>query len=86
MRCLLSHPRLVQLLPQVPYFHVVFTIPQPIAAVALQNKRVVYDILFRSTATTLRTIAADPRHLGAEIGFIALLHTWGQTLQLNPHS
>jgi hypothetical protein len=77
--------RQADLLP-VPYFHVVFTIPEPIAAVALQNKRVVYDILFRSTAATLRTIAADPRHLGAEIGFIALLHTWGQTLQLNPQT
>jgi len=63
----------------VPYFHVVFTMPEPIAAIALQNKRVVYDILFRSTAATLRTIAADPRHLGAEIGFVAVLHTWGQT-------
>jgi len=76
--------RQADLLP-VPYFHVVFTIPEPIAAVALQNKRVVYDILFRSTAATLRTIAADPRHLGAEIGFIAVLHTWGQTLQHHPH-
>jgi hypothetical protein len=70
----------------VPYFHVVFTIPEPIAAIALQNKRVVYDILFRSTAATLRTIAIDPRHLGAEIGFIAVLHTWGQTLQQNPQT
>src|SRR5271166_2149952 len=76
--------RQADLLP-VPYFHVVFTIPEPVAAIALQNKRVVYDILFRSTAATLRTIAADPRHLGAEIGFIALLHTWGQTLQFHPH-
>jgi hypothetical protein len=76
--------RQADLLP-VPYFHVVFTIPETIAAVALQNKRVIYDILFRSTAATLRTIAADPRHLGAEIGFIALLHTWGQTLQFHPH-
>jgi Putative transposase/Transposase zinc-binding domain len=76
--------RQADLLP-VPYFHVVFTIPAPIAAIALQNKRVVYDILFRSTAATLRTIAADPRHLGAEIGFIAVLHTWGQTLQFHPH-
>lgn len=76
--------RQADLLP-VPYFHVVFTIPAPIAAIALQNKRVVYDILFRSTAATLRTIAAEPRHLGAEIGFIAVLHTWGQTLQFHPH-
>ncbi len=76
--------RQTDLLP-VPYFHVVFTIPEPVAAIALQNKRVVYDILFRSTAATLRTIAADPRHLGAEIGFIAVLHTWGQTLHHHPH-
>jgi hypothetical protein len=76
--------RKADLLP-VPYFHVVFTLPEPIAAIALQNKRVVYDILFRSTAATLRTIAADPRHLGAEIGFVAVLHTWGQTLQHHPH-
>ncbi len=76
--------RQADLLP-VPYFHVVFTIPEPIAAIALQNKRVVYNILFRSTAATLRTIAADPHHLGAEIGFIAVLHTWGQTLQHHPH-
>jgi len=76
--------RQADLLP-VPYFHVVFTIPETIAALALQNKRAIYDILFRSTAATLRTIAADPRHLGAEIGFIALLHTWGQTLQFHPH-
>jgi len=55
------------------------------AAIALQNKRVVYDISFRSTAATLRTIAADLRHLGAEIGFIAVLHTWGQTLHHHPH-
>lgn len=76
--------RQADLLP-VPYFHVVFTIPEPIAAVALQNKRVVYNILFRATAATLRTIAAEPRHLGAEIGFVAVLHTWGQTLQHHPH-
>lgn len=63
-----------ELLP-VEYFHVVFTMPQKIAAIAYQNKAVVYDILFRATAETLRTIAADPKHLGAEIGFIAVLHT-----------
>src|SRR5215813_9211820 len=62
------------------YFHVVFTLPQEIAVIAYQNKRVVYNILFRVTAETLRTIAADPQHLGAEIGFLAVLHTWGQTL------
>ncbi len=69
----------------VPYFHVVFTVPHVIAEIALQNKAVVYGILFRATADTLRTIAADPRHLGAEIGFVAVLHTWGQTLILHPH-
>ena len=59
------------------YFHVVFTVPQPIATIALQNKETVYNILFRATAETLRTIAADPKHLGARIGFISVLHTWG---------
>jgi hypothetical protein len=59
----------------VPYFHVVFTVPEDIAAIALQNKEVVYGILFRATAETLRTIAADPKHLGAEIGFFAVLLT-----------
>jgi hypothetical protein len=76
--------RQADLLP-VPYFHVVFTLPEPVAAIALQNQRVVYDILFRTAAATLKTIAADPRHLGAEIGFIAVLHTWGQTLMHHPH-
>jgi len=76
--------RRAELLP-VEYFHVVFTLPQEIAAIAYQNKAVVYDLLFRATAQTLRTIAADPRHLGAEIGFIAILHTWGQNLLHHPH-
>jgi hypothetical protein len=67
------------------YFHVVFTLPEEIAAVAFQNKEVVYNILFRTAAATLRTIAADPRHLGAEIGFFAVLHTWGQNLLHHPH-
>jgi len=68
------------------YFQVVFTVPEPIAAVGLQNKAVIYRILFRATAETLRTIAAEPQHLGAEIGFFAGRHTWGQTLVQNPHS
>jgi hypothetical protein len=68
-----------------PYFHVVLTVPEPIAPIALQNKAVVYGILFRAAAETLLTIAADPRHLGAAIGFIAVLHTWGQTLVHHPH-
>jgi len=76
--------RQAELLP-VEYFHVVFTVPQQIAAIAYQNKAVLYDILFRATAETLRTIAADPKHLGAEIGFIAILHTWGQNLMHHPH-
>jgi hypothetical protein len=68
------------------YFHVVFTVPADIAAIAFQNKAQVYGILFRATAETLRTIAADSQHLGAEIGFFAVLHTWGQTLMQHPHS
>ena len=67
------------------YFHVVFTVPADIAALALANKALVYRILFRATADTLRTIAADPQHLGAEIGFFAVLHSWGQTLVHHPH-
>jgi hypothetical protein len=67
------------------YFHVVFTVPEEIAAIAYQNKDVVYGILFQATAETMKTIAADPKHLGAEIGFFAVLHTWGQSLQHHPH-
>ncbi len=76
--------RQAELLP-VPYFHVVFTLPAEVAAIAFHNKAVVYDILFKATAETLRTIAADPKHLGAEIGVVAVLHTWGQALQHHPH-
>lgn len=76
--------RAEDLLP-VEYFHVVFTIPEEIAAIALQNKRVVYGILFGASASTLRTIAADPVHLGAEIGFLSVLHTWSQDLRHHPH-
>ena len=68
-----------------PYFHLVFTLPQPIAALALQNPRVLYSLLFRAASRTLRTLASDPKHLGAEIGFFAVLHSWGQALQLHPH-
>jgi len=67
------------------YFHVVFTLPEEIAAIAFQNKEVVYDILFRATSETLHVIAADPKHLGAEIGFFAVLHSWGQNLMFHPH-
>src|SRR5438309_2836820 len=76
--------RQAELLP-VPYFHVVFTLPAPAAEIAFQNKAVVYAILFKAAAETLRTIAADPRHLGAEIGVVGVLHTWGQNLQHHPH-
>jgi len=76
--------RQAELLP-VPYFHVVFTVPAEIAAIAFHNKAVVYDILFKATRETLRTVAADPSHLGAELGFVAVLHTWGQALQHHPH-
>jgi len=73
-----------QLLP-VPYFHVVFTVPDKIAAIALQNKKLVYSLLFRAAAAALRRIAADPKHLGAKIGFLAVLHSWGQNLLHHPH-
>jgi hypothetical protein len=76
--------RQAELLP-VPYFHVVFTVPPQIARLALQNPKQIYTILFRAASETLITIAADPRHLGASIGFLAVLHTWGQNLHLHPH-
>lgn len=76
--------RQAELLP-VPYFHVVFTVPAPVAEIAFQNKEAVYAILFRTAAETLRTVAADPKHLGAEIGLVAVLHTWGQNLHHHPH-
>jgi hypothetical protein len=70
---------------QTHYFHVVFTLPEQVAAIAYQNKDLLYGILFRATAETLSTIAADPKHLGAKIGFFAVLHTWGQNLLHHPH-
>src|ERR1700750_908197 len=66
------------------YFHVVFPVQERISMIAYQNKRELYGILFRTAAETLRTIAADPKHLGAEIGFFAVLHTWGSNLSHNP--
>jgi hypothetical protein len=68
----------------VPYFHTVFTLPTLAGEIAFQNKATVYGILFRAAAETLTTIAPDPRHLGAQIGVTAVLHTWGQTLQHQP--
>jgi hypothetical protein len=69
----------------VPYYHVVFTLPAPIADIAWQNKAVVYGMLFKAAAETLVTIAADPKHLGARIGLTAVLHTWGSALTHHPH-
>jgi hypothetical protein len=69
----------------VPYYHVVFTLPAAIGDIAYQNKAVVYDILFKAAAETLITIAADPKHLGAQIGLTAVLHTWGSALTHHPH-
>jgi len=76
--------RQAELLP-VPYFHVVFTLPQQVGGLALQNAREIYRVLFRATSETLLTIAADRKRLGADIGFLAVLHTWGQNLHLHPH-
>ena len=76
--------RQAELLP-VPYYHVVFTMPAPIADIAYYNKAVIYGILFKAAAETLITIAADPKHLGARIGLTAVLHSWGATLTHHPH-
>jgi Putative transposase/Transposase zinc-binding domain len=73
-----------ELLP-TRYLHVVFTLPRHLAPVVLQNKKVIYDLLFRASAETLLEVARDPRHLGAEIGFFSVLHTWNQQLRLHPH-
>src|SRR5271154_167865 len=76
--------RAAELLP-VPYFHVVFTLPSPIGDIAYQNKAVIYDLLFRASAETMLTIAADPKHLGAKIGITAVLHSWGSAMTHHPH-
>src|SRR6201993_4575904 len=76
--------REAELLP-VSYYHVVFTLPAPIADIAYQNKAVIYDLLFRASSQTLLTIAADPKHLGARIGILSVLHTWGSALTHHPH-
>ena len=73
-----------ELLP-ISYFHVVFTLPEQIAAIALRNKKEVLKLLFRASAETLLSIARDPKHLGADIGFFSILHTWGQNLLFHPH-
>jgi len=69
----------------VAYAHVVFTLPHQLCQLALQNKRIIYDLLFRASAETLLEVAADSKHLGAQIGFLSVLHTWGQNLLLHPH-
>jgi hypothetical protein len=76
--------RRAELLP-TEYFHVVFTLPEPIAAIAFYNKEAAYNLLFRATAETLLIIARDPERLGVETGFFAVLHTWGQNLHFHPH-
>ena len=76
--------REAELLP-VGYVHIVFTVPEPLARLALANKRVVYDLLFRAVAATLLQVAANPKRLGAAIGGLMVLHTWGQRLQHHPH-
>ena len=76
--------REAELLP-VEYFHIVYTLPAPIADIAYQNKRVIYDLLMKASAHTTLAIAADPKHLGARIGIIAVLHTWGSALTHHPH-
>ena len=67
------------------YFHVVFTLPAALAQLVWQNRRLGYTLLFRAAQDTLRAVAADPKHLGAQVGLTAVLHTWGQTLSLHPH-
>ena len=74
-----------ELLP-TPYFHVVFTVPHELNVLARDNRRCFYDLLFTASAQTLVEVAADPKHLGAEIGVLSILHTWGQNLLRNPHS
>ena len=69
----------------VPYFHVVFTIPHELNPLCQYNPEVLYNLLFQASAATLLEVAADPKHLGAEIGFLSILHTWGQNLLLHPH-
>jgi len=76
--------RAAELLP-IPYFHIVFTLPHELSSLVLQNKRLLYDLLFRTSAASLLELARDPKHLGADIGFLGVLHTWGQNLQVHPH-
>jgi hypothetical protein len=74
-----------ELLP-VGYYHVVFSVPHTLVPLIWQNKRILFALLFEASAATLLEVAANPKYLGADIGFLSILHTWGQTLQRNPHS
>jgi hypothetical protein len=74
-----------ELLP-TRYLHVVFTLPHELASLALQNKKILYHLLLQTSAETLLEVARNPQHLGAEIGFFSVLHTWNQKLEMNPHS
>jgi hypothetical protein len=76
--------RIADLVP-LPYFHVVFTVPHQLSALIPRNKRLLYSLLFRCSAETMTEVAVNPRHLGAEVGFLGVLHTWGQTLEHHPH-
>ena len=76
--------REAELLP-VPYYHVVFSLPGRIADIAYQNKAVIYDLLFKASSETMLTIAADPKHLGARIGILSVLHSWGSPMTHHPH-
>jgi hypothetical protein len=76
--------RQAELLP-VPYYHVVFTLPAPLRDIAYQNKAVIYDLLFKASAETVLTFAADPKHLGVRIGILSVLHTWGSAMTHHPH-
>jgi len=76
--------RQAELLP-VPYFHVVFTLPAELDIITMHNQSMMYNLLFKASAETLKELATDPKYLGADIGFISILHTWGQTLTLHPH-
>jgi hypothetical protein len=77
---------LLMTLYAIPYVHVIFTVPRRLAPLALRNKKVIYDLLFRTCAETLLEVARDPCHLGGEIGFFGVLHSWNQKLEQNPHS
>jgi hypothetical protein len=79
-----ENPCAAELLP-VPYFHVVFTLPAQIAVIAYQNKAVIYELLFKTSAEATLKIAATPRHLGTRIGFMSVLHIWGSALTHHPH-